>query len=104
VSQLSEYRRKVLKKSQEELSAELGYEKWQTYAAQEQGKNPLPLDIKGRLTKKYKFNGAWPDEERGGQVTRKEFTELQNAFDALSEAFRRHIEREPGEAHPQARV
>jgi hypothetical protein len=64
MSQLSDFRRKVLKKSQEALSAELGYDKWATYAAQERGENPLPEEVKDRLRgKKYGFQGAWPDEE-----------------------------------------
>lgn len=62
MSHLSDWRRKTLKKSQQVLSAELGYEKWQTYAAQERGDNPLPVDIKDRLRKKYKYDGDWPDE------------------------------------------
>lgn len=68
MSELSEFRRQVLKKSQKALSEELGYEKWQTYAAQEAGKNPLPLEVKERLEKKFKFKGAWPDQERAAPV------------------------------------
>lgn len=67
MSQLSEFRRKVLKKSQQVLSDELGYENWKTYAAQEQGRNPFPLEVKERLEKKYKFKGPWPAEEKAPQ-------------------------------------
>jgi hypothetical protein len=65
MSQLYDWRRKVLKKSQKELAEALGYgEQWPTYAAQERGENPLPEEIKQALkAKPYKYSGPFPDEE-----------------------------------------
>lgn len=74
LSRLAQFRKEVLKKSQEEAADLLGYEKTGTYAAQERGENPIPLDIKKRIKKEWKFDGPWPDEEdseeAGGSLTR----------------------------------
>ena len=98
MSELSEFRRQVLKKSQQALSAELGYEKWTTYAAQEQGKNPLPAEIKALLRgRKYKFEGRFPDEEEaqeapapagGPYVTEKAFEDVPGRLKRLEEDSR----------------
>lgn len=74
LSRLAQFRKEVLKKSQEEAADLLGYEKTGTYAAQERGENPIPLDIKKRIKKEWKYDGPWPDEEgseeAGGGLTR----------------------------------
>jgi hypothetical protein len=101
MSQLSEYRRKVLKKSQEALSAELGYEKWQTYAAQENGRNPLPEEVKKKLRgKKYDYTGPWPDQEAqeaagAGSMPSglaREVVKLEGRLEGLERAFERLAE------------
>jgi DNA-binding XRE family transcriptional regulator len=99
MSQLSEYRRKVLKKSQEALSKELGYDKWQTYAAQERGDNPLPEAMKTKLRgKKYDYQGAWPDEETqapvaGAYATASDLAELRGAVKAHVEQWEKGQEK-----------
>jgi hypothetical protein len=101
MSQLSDFRRKVLKKSQEALSAELGYEKWQTYAAQERGDNPLPEAIKTKLRgKKYDYQGAWPDEEAKeapAGVSEREIGKLEGRIDEQGKEIAR-LRRRLGEA------
>lgn len=102
MSELSEFRRQVLKKSQQALSAELGYEKWTTYAAQEQGKNPLPAEIKALLRgRKYKFEGRFPDEEEaqeapapagGPYVTEKDFAHENGRLLGRIETLERALE------------
>lgn len=84
MSQLFDWRRKTLKKSQEALALELGYgENWTTYAAQERGENPLPPEIKEVLRKKpYKYAGLFPDEE-ATPLTRDDLKALESKMDDL---------------------
>lgn len=82
MSQLFEWRRKVLKKSQKEVAEALGYgEQWPTYAAQERGDNPLPEEVKKALRlKPYKYAGPFPDEE-DVPLTKADLTELRDHLD-----------------------
>lgn len=88
-----------------------------TYSAYETGRlKDIPPDIQAKI-RKMGYTGPWPREEAqaapaNGQapyVTEKEFwklvgrlEKLEAAFDKLGEGFRRHLEKEPEEAHPQA--
>lgn len=97
MSQLYEWRRKVLKKSQEALAEELGYgDKWATYAAQERGDNPLPEDVKERLrAKPYKFAGLWPDDEIA-PLTKADLDDLRTHLDRKIEAVLAALQAQKG--------